>query len=130
MALRQIINGSWQDCSGKLLALGYLTFRLNTDGQSGVQVCAGRLIRVPLDAFGNIAGTVELWPNADLSPAGTTYAITAYTAEGQPVWQNQKFTLPTGAGAYDFGGVHSPTFLLLESGAYILLESGGRIQLE
>lgn len=102
MALRQIINGAWQDASGNPLALGYLTFRLNTDGQSGVQVCAGRLVKVPLDTSGNISGVVELWPNADLSPAGTTYAIIAYTAQGHPVWSNPVFTLPDGAGAYSF----------------------------
>lgn len=130
MAKRQIINGSWQDALGNPLDLGYLTFRLNTDGQSGVQVAAGRLVTVQLDAFGNIDGTVSLWTNASLVPTGTTYDIRAYTFQGQEVWRNPKFTLPAGGGAYDFGGVPSPSFLLLESGGYILLESGGRIQLE
>ena len=96
MAQRQIINGGWQDSLGNPLALGYLTFRLTTDGQSGVQVVAGRLVTVPLDATGNIAGTVLLWTNDSISPAGTTYAITAYTAQGQIAWQNPKFTLPAG----------------------------------
>lgn len=130
MALRQIINGSWQDAMGNPLNLGYLTFRLNTDGQAGVQVAAGRLVVVPLDAFGNIAGVVSMWTNDSLTPAGTVYDIRAYTFKGQEVWRNPKFTLPAGSGAYDFGGVPSPAFLLLESGGYILLEDGGRIQLE
>lgn len=130
MALRQIINGSWQDALGNPLALGYLTFRLNTDGQAGVQVVAGRLVTVDLDAFGNIAGVVSLWTNASLVPAGTVYDIRAYTVLGQEVWRNPKFTLPAGSGAYDFGGVASPAFLLLETGGYILLENGGRIELE
>ncbi len=102
MAVRQIVGGSWQDSLGNPLALGYLTFRLNTDGQSGVQVSAGRLVTIPLDSTGNIAGTVLLWPNDQLTPAGTTYSIIAYTAAGQSIWQNQKFTLPSGVGAYDF----------------------------
>jgi len=102
MAKRQIINGAWQDSLGNPLALGYLTFRLNTDGQSGVQVAAGRLVTVPLDASGNIAGTVLLWTNDTLSPAGTTYDIRAYTASGQQVWRNPKFTLVSGVGSYDF----------------------------
>lgn len=130
MAPRQIINGSWQDALGNPLASGYLTFRLNTDGQSGIQVAAGRVVTVPLDAFGNIDGTVSLWTNAGMVPAGSTYSIIAYTVEGQPVWRNQNFTLPAGSGAYDFGGVHSPAFLLQENGFYILLEDGGRIELE
>lgn len=102
MALRQIINGAWQDAGGNPLANGYLTFRLTTDAQSGIQVCAGRLVTVPLDVNGNISGTVEIWPNSDLTPAGTTYAIIAYTAQGQPVWTNPNFTLPDGVGAYSF----------------------------
>jgi hypothetical protein len=102
MAQRQIINGAWQDCLGNPLALGYLTFRLNTDGQSGVQVSAGRLVTVPLDSSGNIAGTVLLWPNDQLAPAGSTYSVIAYTAKGQPAWRNPKFSLPSGVGSYDF----------------------------
>lgn len=102
MALRRIINGGWQDALGNPLALGYLTFRLITDGQSGVQVAAGRLVTVPLDDDGNISGTVLLWTNDSLVPAGTTYSIIAYTAQGQPVWQNPTFTLPAGSGSFDF----------------------------
>jgi hypothetical protein len=102
MAQRQVINGNWQDSLGNPLALGYLTFRLNTDGQAGVQIVAGRVVKVPLDPSGNIAGTVSLWTNDSLVPAGTTYDIIAYTAQGQPVWRNQNFTLPSGAGSYNF----------------------------
>src|SRR5216684_2044808 len=102
MAKRQIINGALQDSLGNPLALGYLTFRLNTDGQSGVQIVAGRLVTVPLDSSGNISGVISLWTNVSLVPAGTTYDIIAYTTQGQPVWRNQKFTLPAGAGSYDF----------------------------
>jgi len=130
MAQRQIINGNWQDSLGNPLALGYLTFRLNTDGQSGVQVAAGRLVTVPLDVFGNIAGTVLLWTNDSLVPAGTVYDIRAYTFQGQEVWRNPKFTLPDGGGAYNFGGPASPAFILLNTGAYVLLNTGGRIELE
>lgn len=102
MAQRQVINGSWQDSLGNPLAFGYLTFRLNTDGQAGVQVLAGRLVTVSLDSAGNIAGTVSLWTNDSLLPAGTTYDIRAYTAEGQQVWRNPIFSLPAGGTPYDF----------------------------
>jgi hypothetical protein len=102
MAQRRIINGAWQDLSGKPLVSGYLTFRLNTDGQSGVQVVAGRLMTVPLDANGNISGTVLLWPNDQIVPAGTSYDVRAYSAAGQPVWRNPKFTLPSGVSSYSF----------------------------
>ncbi len=102
MAQRQVINGGWQDSLGNPLALGYLTFRLVTDGSSGVQVAAGRLVTVPLDANGDIAGTVALWTNASLSPTGTTYDVRAYTATGQQVWRNPVFSLPAGGTPYDF----------------------------
>lgn len=98
---RQIINGNWQDAEGNPLALGYLTFRLNVDMQgsgTSLQVAAGRLVTVPLDANGNIAGTVYLAVNT----AGTTYDIRAYTAKGQFSWRNPTFSLPSGAGSYDF----------------------------
>lgn len=108
MAKRQIINGAWQDSLGNPLALGYLTFRLNTDSLyqgiliANAQIVAGRLVNVPLDGDGNIAGTVFLWPNDHLHPAGSTYGIRAYTTKGQEVWRCLKFSLPSGAGAFDF----------------------------
>jgi hypothetical protein len=102
MAQRRIINGAWQDSLGNPLALGYLTFRLNTDGQAGVQIVAGRLVTIPLDASGNIDGVVTLWTNDSLVPAGTTYSIIAYTAQGLAVWRNPAFTLPAGGTSYNF----------------------------
>lgn len=102
MAKRQIINGAWQDSAGNPLANGYLTFRLTVDAQVGVQIAQGRLVTVPLDANGNIAGTILLWPNDQLTPAGTTYDVRAYTAAGQFVWRNPTFTLPSGVGSFDF----------------------------
>lgn len=105
-APRVIVGGAWQDNEGNPLANGYLTFRLNTDAVScnGGQAAAGRLVTVPLDANGNIVGspTTAIWANGNLTPAGTTYSIIAYTAKGQPVWNNPKFTLPAGAGSYSF----------------------------
>lgn len=132
MAQRQVINGNFQDALGNPLGLGYLKWRLNIDAMTGTnaQVTAGRVVTVPLDAFGNIDGTVSFWPNDQLTPSGTTYNIKAYDFRGQFVWQNQTFALPSGVGPYNFGGGGSPAFLLLETGGYILLETGGRIELE
>lgn len=130
MAQRRIINGNFQDALGNRLAFGYLTCRLNIDGvtDDNDQVAAGRVVTVPLDNFGNIDGTVSLWPNEQLSP-DTVYLVKAYSAEGQLVWRSE-ISIPSGGTPYNFGGDPSPSFLLLESGGYILLESGGRIELE
>lgn len=130
MAKRQIINGNFQDALGTPLVFGYLTFRLNIDGVTGSndQVAAGRIVTVDLDAFGNVDGTVLLWPNEQLTP-DTVYFVKAYTAEGQLVWRSE-ISIPSGGSPYNLGGIASPSFLLLETGGYILLNSGGRIQLE
>lgn len=132
MAQRQIINGNFQDALGNPLALGYLKWRLNVDGTTGSneQISAGRVTTVPLDVFGNVDGVVEIWPNDQLTPSGTTYTVKAFTFRGQFVWESLVFALPSGVGPYNLGGPASPAFLLLESGGYILLESGGRIELE
>lgn len=101
---RRIINGGWQDALGNPLALGYLTFRLNTDAVTGTnsQIVAGRVTRVSLDADGNIAGTVLLWPNDQLTPSGTTYHIKAFDSRGQFVWESLAFILPSGGSSYSF----------------------------
>lgn len=130
MAKRQIINGNFQSALGTPLAFGYLTFRLNIDGvtDDNDQIAAGRVVTVPLDIFGNIDGTVLLWPNDQLSP-DTVYLVKAYSAEGQLVWRSQ-IGIPSGVGPYNIGGSGSPAFLLLETGDYILLQDSGRIELE
>lgn len=106
MAQRQVVKGNFQDCLGNPLALGYLTWRLNTDAVTGtnVQVTAGRVLNVPLDSFGNVLGTVAIWPNDQLTPSSTVYIVKAYTAQGQLAWTNPTFSLPSGAGSYSLGG--------------------------
>lgn len=102
-ALRQIVNGGFQDASGNPLALGSLTFRLQKDASntcSSAQTVAGRVVTVPLDANGNVAGVVSLAPTDVMTPADSfagSYTVIAYTASGQPVWQNPKFLLPAGS---------------------------------
>ena len=57
----QITGGAFQDFEGNVLANGYLTMQLSHDEQEAVdpgEVVAGLILRVPLDANGNVAGTV------------------------------------------------------------------------
>jgi len=88
--VNQIIGGAFQDIEGNPLANGYLLFELSQDGTANTStlVCAGRVIRVPLDANGNIktSPTYSLWPNDVLTPSNSFYAVTAYTSSGVKVW--------------------------------------------
>jgi hypothetical protein len=72
--------GGFQSPSGTPLAGGQLKVQLLEDIAQGVnQICAGRIVWFPLDSDGNVASG-SLW-----SPA--LYEFTAYSAQGQPVWQ-------------------------------------------
>jgi hypothetical protein len=82
------VTYTFQDPSGKPLADGTVTFRLNTDAVAGTdQISAGRLIKAALDSSGSC--TIELWGNNTMLPAGTVYIVKAYTAEGQLAWEGQ-----------------------------------------
>ncbi len=86
----QLTGGNFQDAESNPLALGYMTLVLSQDAVTNTneQVAAGRVIRIPLDSNGNVVTSpaYSVWANDLLSPAGTFYAVTAYTQAGQPVW--------------------------------------------
>ena len=132
MALRQVINGNWQDALGNALAFGLLTARLNTDGgSSGVQIAAGRLLKIPLDGFGSVAGTVYLQTNDGMSPAGTSYDLRVYTAQGQAVWRAPRFVLSAASTPYSFtpgggvGGTLAVTSVTIFNNVLFLGYTGG-----
>ncbi len=105
MSKRQVINGGFQDALGNPLDSGYLTFRLNTDASTGTnQVSAGIIVRVELDASGNVRDSVSFWPNDQLSPSGTVYILAAYTSRGQLAWREQ-FSLPSGMSSFDLNTI-------------------------
>ena len=86
----------------------------------GEQIVAGRIVTVPLDANGLVAGVVLVWPNSDLTPADTVYIVKAFTAVGQFVWEGQIAITPLGS-----------DLLLQEDGFFFILEDGsGFIALE
>lgn len=88
MAQVQITGGNFQDAEGNVLANGYLMMQLSQDAQTNPsgEVCSGIAVKVPLDTNGNVAGTVLIWPNDQLTPINTYYLVTGYNASGQPVW--------------------------------------------
>jgi hypothetical protein len=100
MAQRTLANGGFQAPDVAPLAFGYLKMRLSVDATTGVdQIVAGRIITVPLDAFGNVLGIILIWPNGDLSPASTVYITQAFSANGELVWQSE-ISIPSGLGPF------------------------------
>jgi hypothetical protein len=86
----QLSGGAFQDVSGNPLANGFLLMKISQDGQVnyGTQVCAGSVLKVLLDANGNVLSSPAqfAWPNDVIYPSGTFYNVSAYSAEGQLVW--------------------------------------------
>ena len=96
--LNQITGGAFQDFEGNVLANGYLTMQLSHDAEESFgpgQVVAGYPRRIPLDANGDIAGTVLVWPNDQLSPANTYYIVKAYRRDGISAWASPQFQTVT-----------------------------------
>ena len=88
--VNQISGGLFQDNEGNPLANGYLLLELSQDCtvNTTTQVCSNCIIKVPLDVNGNVvvSPVYSLWPNDVLTPSGTFYFISAYTANGELVW--------------------------------------------
>lgn len=101
----QISGGAFQDALGNPVALGYMTFELSQDAQvnANTQLGAGRIITITLDSSGNVAGTQSMWPNDQLSPAGTFYNVSVYTANGQLVWGPNAQQVLSTPSPYDIG---------------------------
>ena len=102
-------GGGFVDALNNPIAFGYLDFELSiTDASvSGVSI-SQHTTRVFLDASGNVASSPSqtLFANDVLSPAGTFYRVSAFTASGQRVWgtNNQLVTSGgVGSGSFNLG---------------------------
>lgn len=84
MAQNQITGGNFQSPGGNPLSNGYLKIHLNRDCaiSSGGQIGYNSVVKVPLDGSGNILGTVLIWPNDQLLPAGSKYIFRVYSSAG------------------------------------------------
>lgn len=96
----QITGGAFQDFTGSVLANGYLTMQLSHDEQETFDpgnIVSGYPLRVGLDANGNIAGSIFLWPNDQLNPAGSYYIVSAFRSDGTQAWSSPQFQTVTSA---------------------------------
>lgn len=103
------LTGNFQNFDGTPLANGYLVFELSQPSSAqgpsvaGVgYICNGIKIRISLDADGNVAAGQHIWGNDALSPSGSYYRVTGFTAQGQPSWGPNCQTV-TGSGTFDIG---------------------------
>lgn len=125
----QIVGGAFQDLAGSVLANGYLTLQLSHDEQESVdpgEVGAGNSIRVPLDAEGNIAGTVTVWPNDQLNPANSYYTVNAFTRSGVSAWMAPQYqVVPSSPSPFNVGNWVPSNPLVGAPVGSILLQSNG-----
>lgn len=114
----QLEGGAFQDAAGNPLADGYLLMRLSQDGvvNSDEQVASGIELKIALDSSGNVVTSPAqyVWPNDVITPSGTFYTVSAYTANGELVWgQNSQMVFstpsPFNIGAWVPGAVSTST---------------------
>jgi hypothetical protein len=92
----QITGGNFQDLEGNLLSLGRLEMKLSHNELSpNGQVCSGIVLNIPLDANGNVSGSVFVWSNDVLLPINSYYTVRAYSSLGQLAWGRQQLYILT-----------------------------------
>src|SRR5437016_9876641 len=100
-----LINGSFEDAEGNLLANGYLVMRLSQDGAiSGVgQICSGIDITITLDSSGNVNASQSVWGNDQMTPINSFYRVFGYKANGQLAWGPNNQQVNGSGGTFDVG---------------------------
>ena len=103
--VNQIENGAFQTPEGEPLANGYLLFELNQDAvvNTSTRICAGSVIRVTLDANGNVPSstTYSLWPNSVMTPDIAFYTLSGYSSAGQLVYGPNPVQIPATPSPFD-----------------------------
>ena len=109
MALLQLDGGGFQDVEGNPLANGFLFLQLSGpafDTATGtIQICDRWVLRVPLDANGNIVGGSDatfVWANDQMTPTNTFYMAWAESETGQLSWGPNAVTI-TGSSPFNVG---------------------------
>jgi hypothetical protein len=84
---------TFQYPTGAPVANGFIVISLSQAGSVNDTQLQSNSTRIPLDSSGVIAGSPTFWPNADISPAGTCYIVSVYSAQGQLVAGPNKITV-------------------------------------
>jgi len=101
-----LTGGNFQDCTGAVLANGYLTMKLSADEEvNDSLVCSGIEIRIQLDANGNVVSSPaqSVWGNDQLSPVNSFYKVTGYTVQGQIAFGPNNQQVIGSGGTFDVG---------------------------
>jgi hypothetical protein len=104
----QVINGAFQDILGNPIANGYIQFELSQEAfttSTGIGMCEGFIITVQLDADGNVETSPAQFviANDTLTPSGTFYSVSVYTANGQLVWGPNSQTVSSSPDPFSLG---------------------------
>ena len=62
---------------------GYITIRLNKDGNASGNQITSNFATVSLDISGTVVGSPMVYQNSSIEPSGTYYIINVYSANGQ-----------------------------------------------
>jgi hypothetical protein len=127
----QLSGGAFQDALGDVVANGHMDMQLSQDSQvtgasPAVIITAGRVIRIQLDANGNVQASPaqSVWPNDVLTPANTYYSVKVYTSAGQLVWGPNSQQVLSSPSPYDVGAGWSPARANISSAAATTYDIG------
>ena len=79
--------------NGAPVANGSIIIRLNTDGSVSGNSIDSNFAPIALNSSGVITGSPLFWQNSSISPVGTYYILTVYSAQGQKVAGPLKVTV-------------------------------------
>lgn len=91
-AKNTIIGGSFQDAQGNPVAFGTLLLQLPQDAVTSQPslICSAIQLQIPLDANGNVAGSISVWPTDQLTPNTLLYTAWVLTNSNAQVWGPHK----------------------------------------
>ncbi|GEM_PF-4960284 len=78
---------------GSPVSNGFILIRLSQDGSASGEQITTQFVSIPLDVNGTIIGSPVFWVNAYISPSGTYYIQSVYSATGQCVSGPNRITV-------------------------------------